>query len=66
MAEEKPTQGTGPAPKNIKQIDPTKLGITWTDGHESIYAVRYLRETCPFIDTMCARTAFTKISNSIN
>ena len=47
MAEEKPTQGTGPAPKNIKQIDPTKLGITWTDGHESIYGVRHLRESCP-------------------
>jgi len=47
MPEEKSSGSNTTAPKNIKQIDPTKLGITWTDGHESIYSVRYLRESCP-------------------
>ncbi len=36
-----------PSPKAIKQVDPTTLGITWTDGHESVYNVKMLREKCP-------------------
>ena len=35
------------SPKNIKQIDATTLGITWSDGHESVYPVKMLREKCP-------------------
>jgi DUF971 family protein len=47
MPEEKSSKNNTSVPKSIKQIDSTKLGITWTDGHESIYSVRYLRESCP-------------------
>ena len=47
MSEEKSSRSANPAPKNIKQIDPINLGITWTDGHESVYRVRHLRESCP-------------------
>jgi DUF971 family protein len=47
MPEEKSSGSNTPAPKNIKQVDPTNLGITWTDGHESVYSVRHLRESCP-------------------
>ncbi len=36
-----------PAPKNIKQINETTLGISWNDGHESEYPVQKLRESCP-------------------
>ena len=36
-----------PAPKNIKQINETTLGISWNDGHESVYPVKFLRENCP-------------------
>ncbi len=36
-----------PSPKKLHQIDATTLGITWTDGHESTYAVKKLRESCP-------------------
>ena len=47
MPEEKPSGSNTHAPKDIKQIDPGNLGITWTDGHESVYSVRHLRESCP-------------------
>ena len=36
-----------PAPKNIKQVNETTLGISWNDGHESEYPVKILRENCP-------------------
>lgn len=36
-----------PSPKNIRQVDATTLGIAWNDGHESVYAVKTLREKCP-------------------
>ena len=36
-----------PAPKNIKQVNETTLGISWSDGHESEYPVKILRENCP-------------------
>ena len=36
-----------PSPKDIRQIDESTLGITWTDGHESVYHVKKLREGCP-------------------
>ena len=38
---------TAPAPKNIKQVNESTLGITWSDGHDSIYSVKNLRENCP-------------------
>ena len=36
-----------PAPKSIKQVDESTLGISWNDGHDSVYSVKYLRESCP-------------------
>jgi len=30
----------------LKQVDPSHLGITWGDGHESTYEVLYLRARC--------------------
>ena len=36
-----------PSPQDIKQIDEATMGITWTDGHESVYHVKMLRESCP-------------------
>ena len=38
---------TPPAPKSIKQVDESTLGISWNDGHDSIYSVKKLRESCP-------------------
>ena len=35
-----------PAPKNIKQVNQSTLGISWNDGHDSVYAVKNLRENC--------------------
>lgn len=35
------------SPKSIRQVDESTLGITWSDGHESIYSVKMLRERCP-------------------
>ena len=35
------------APKNIRQVNETTLGISWNDGHESEYPVKILRENCP-------------------
>ncbi len=34
------------APKALKQIDRETLGISWADGHESVYHVRDLRIAC--------------------
>ena len=36
-----------PAPKNIKQVNENTLGISWSDGHESEYPVKKIRENCP-------------------
>ena len=47
MTETTKVDSNHPSPKNIKQINATTLGITWTDGHESIYSVKMLREKCP-------------------
>ncbi|MBI2345889.1 MAG: DUF971 domain-containing protein [Deltaproteobacteria bacterium] len=33
-------------PTALRQIDPRTLGITWSDGRESRYAVRDLRLAC--------------------
>ena len=34
-----------PSPKNIKQVNETTLGISWSDGHSSgIYSYDYLRK----------------------
>jgi len=40
-------QEDGPAPKDVRQIDATHLGITWTDGKAAVYDVKMLREKCP-------------------
>lgn len=35
-------------PRDLKWLeDGTKVGITWRDGHESLYALPYLRRICP-------------------
>ena len=34
-------------PRGIKQLGPARLGISWSDGHESEYEVRNLRLLCP-------------------
>ena len=35
-----------PTPTQIAQAGPDKLRIVWSDGHESVYAVRSLRLAC--------------------
>lgn len=40
-------QESVPAPSKIRQVDSETLGIIWTDGKESNYHVRMLRESCP-------------------
>ena len=34
------------APLNLKQLGPQFLGISWNDGHESVYEVRNIRLSC--------------------
>ena len=34
-------------PRSLRQLGPDRLGITWSDGHESQYDVRALRLACP-------------------
>lgn len=34
------------APTQLKQLDPTTLGIRWSDGHDSIFQVRNIRLDC--------------------
>ena len=36
-----------PSPKKVFQVDENTLGITWTDGEDSKYNVRLLRQKCP-------------------
>ncbi len=36
----------GPVPNDIQQLGPTEMGITWSDGHQSVYPVRDLRLAC--------------------
>ena len=33
-------------PADLKQVDSKHLGITWSDGHQSVYNVKALREAC--------------------
>ena len=33
-------------PQSIREVSPTELGITWNDGHASVYPVRLLRLSC--------------------
>ncbi len=47
MTEQAKVDSNHPSPKKVFQIDETTLGITWTDGHESVYSVKMLREKCP-------------------
>ena len=34
----------------LRWVTDTELGITWDDGHQSVFTLAYLRRTCP-----CAR-----------
>ncbi len=34
-------------PKDMNWIDKGVFGIEWSDGHQSVYPVRHLRENCP-------------------
>ncbi|GMV43248.1 MAG: hypothetical protein AMXMBFR64_49640 [Myxococcales bacterium] len=35
-------------PRDLKWLeDGSKVGITWRDGHESVYGLPYLRRICP-------------------
>lgn len=36
-----------PFPTNIQKVDEKTLGVTWSDGHESVYSMRVLRANCP-------------------
>ncbi len=47
MNEKQPVDSNHPSPKKIFQVDAGVLGITWSDGHESVYPVKRLRENCP-------------------
>lgn len=38
---------TRPEPVQIRQEGPSMLGISWSDGLESSYPVRALRQACP-------------------
>lgn len=51
-----------PSPKNIRQVDQTTLGITWSDGHESVYSVKMLREKCPCANCVDEWTGEKRIS----
>lgn len=47
MNDQKPEIETQCLPKKVHQVDEKTLGITWTDGHESVFPVKMLREKCP-------------------
>ena len=34
-------------PVAIRRVDDREVHITWADGHQTVYANRYLRESCP-------------------
>lgn len=34
-------------PKVITKSDPTRIAITWADGHETVYSAAELRRLCP-------------------
>ena len=34
-------------PVSIKKLNPDELKITWDSGHESVYALKNLRDRCP-------------------
>jgi DUF971 family protein len=47
MSETQKVDANYPSPKKISQINATTLGISWSDGLESSYDVKMLREKCP-------------------
>jgi len=62
MSESKETEtSTQGAPRDIRQVDENTLGITWTDGHESVYPVKLLREKCPCANCIDEWTGEKKI-----
>ncbi len=34
-------------PRTITKSDPTKIGVVWGDGHETVYTAAELRRICP-------------------
>ncbi|MFQ5715684.1 MAG: gamma-butyrobetaine hydroxylase-like domain-containing protein, partial [Nitrospinales bacterium] len=47
MNEKTQADQDGPLPKKVRQVDDTTLGIDWSDGHDSVFSVKMLRENCP-------------------
>lgn len=52
-------------PVELKQLAPATLGIRWTDGHESAYAVRNLRMKCPCANCVDEWTRERKLTEAM-
>lgn len=48
-------------PKELKKLDLRTLGISWSDGHESMYDTTYLRDQCTCANCMDEWTGERKI-----
>jgi len=35
------------SPTEIRRVDDRELHVTWADGHRSVFANRWLRQSCP-------------------
>jgi DUF971 family protein len=45
-------------PSDIFEASPSELGITWKDGHRSVYSLQHLRASCPCATCNDIRTKF--------
>jgi DUF971 family protein len=34
-------------PRSLQWLDDSRVGVTWEDGHESVYTLPFLRRVCP-------------------